>query len=557
MTVTNFSQTYSSDTTVAIPVTATNIVITVAGGGGGTGGSDTNGAGGSGGAGTVGTFTLPNYLARTLTLQPGARGSDGPGCFGRGTPRTSGAISGGAGGSASGCSGSGAGGGSGSGVYDSVSNSYIIVAGGGGGGGGGAWNRNGTNGGSAGGWSALGSIGGGANGGGASCGDGSGGGGGGGGAGGGGGGSGGCDNSSGGTGGGGGGSGYNSGYATFSSSSTNTGAGYITVSYTSIIPQITNFYASPNPQTSGTIGVPSSSVNFAWQTVDATSVSINQGVGFVTSNGVSSGNRTVDTGLQSVVGINSPATKTYTLTAYNGNNTTTAQTTVSVYNDNQPNDYNIPNLFDVEPNIEYLINFGPITGIDMLTALTCSSTVSASKDGGLTYSGTIYIGNGDNVKLKVTSLPLNTNPIGLANVKDCYVDIGPIRRYFQIVTRAPNIEETFDMGDNELSFPFPKIDITSATVSQYTNSPTTLTVNDIELSTPYGTEISTTAPEAEFRFKTLGSASFGPWTYLRQYIRSDYPFGTITQRTGPTTNTTPTQLNTRVRGVITTKNTIP
>lgn len=557
MSVTNFSQTYFSNTTVVIPATASNITITVAGAKGGSGGSDTNGVGGSGGAGRIGTFTLPSYVARTLTVQPGGIGVDGPGCFGRGTVRSSGSISGGGGGAASGCSGSGGGGGSGSAVFDTLANNYIIVAGGGGGGGGGAWNRNGANGNVGGLWTNLGTIGGGSNGNSASCDDGAGGGGGGGGASGGAAGTGGCDNVNGGGAGGGGGSGYLSSYATLTSTNTNSsGAGYVTVSYTQVIPQITSFNYTPNPQTS-TSGTPTSTVVFQWQTVDAAAVSIDQNVGNVTANGVSSGSRSVNTDLQSISGTNSPATKTYTLSAINGNNVTTSSVTVQVYNDNVPNDFIVPSLFDVEPNTSYDISVGTITGIDMPTIATVggSDGVQLSKNL-VNYTNSLTISSGDSLTIRATSLPVNTDPNGTPNIKEIYLDIGPVRRYFQLVTREPDLEETFDVADNKLAWPFPKIDITPVVVNQYTTSPTTLTVDDIELSTPYGTELTVTDSEAQIRVKTSGTSTFSNWIYTRQYNRPTYPFGPIQQRTQLITNPSPTQLNTRLRGVIITKNTV-
>lgn len=557
MAITNFNQTFYSNATVNIPATASNIVITVAGAVGGSGGADTNGSGGSGGNGRIGVFTLPSYTARTLTVQPGGSGNPGPTCLDRNTSRSVGSIQGGGGGPANGCSGSGGGGGSGSGVFDSLANGYIIVAGGGGGGGGGSWNRNGANGLTAGSWVVLGTIGGGDDGGGATCDDGAGGGGGGGGAPGGAGGIGGCDNSTGGSAGSGGGSGYLNAYATLTSgTTTNNGVGYITVSYTSIVPQITSFSYSPNPQTSGADGIPRKTVNLAWQTVDALSVQIDQNVGNVTSNGVSAGNKTVDTGLQSIAGSNSPATRTYTLSAINGNNVATSSVTVEVFNDNEPTNFIVPSLFDVEPNIEYVISIGQIDGLDMITSVSAGpDSVQVSKNS-INYSNSIFISNGDSLWVKATSLPLNTDQNGAPNVKELYVDVGPVRRYFYLTTREPDIEETFDMGDNKSSWPYPKIDITAATVNPYTVSPTTLTVDDIELATPYGTELTVTESEAQVRVKTSGTSTFGSWVYTRQYSRPTYPFGSIQQRTQISTNPTPTQLNTRLRGVITTKNTV-
>ena len=133
------NQTYSSDASITIPADAQNIIVTVAGAAGGKGGDDLNSPGGVGGNGRVGTFSLPNG-ARTLTFRIGRRGNGGStgnvNAFGSGG--LSNIAGGGSGGGAGpgGYSGGGAGGGGATGVFDSSTNSYIIVAGAGGGGGG-------------------------------------------------------------------------------------------------------------------------------------------------------------------------------------------------------------------------------------------------------------------------------------------------------------------------------------------------------------------------------------------------------------------------------------
>jgi hypothetical protein len=236
--VTQFNQTYSSDSTIVLPSDATDISITVAGASGGRGGDDANGAGGGGGGGRVGKFTLPNG-GRTLNFKIGNSGNGGSSGnqSAYGTGGASGVAAGARGGGAGprGWSGGGAGGGGATGVFDSVSSSYIIVAGGGGGGGGGSWNRGAQAGTASGDWNSssgsfsvtTGSIG-------TDEGsDGGGGGGGGGGATGGSGGYQGYDNNYGGGGGSGGGSKYNSNVITYAtnSSNINSGTGYVTISF--------------------------------------------------------------------------------------------------------------------------------------------------------------------------------------------------------------------------------------------------------------------------------------------------------------------------------------
>lgn len=236
-TQTSFDETYTSDATLVLPSSTTNVTITVAGARGGNGGSDAGGGGGGGGNGRAGRFSYANG-GRTLRFRIGRRGGDGgtgTGCChggGGSSPFAGGGRGGNTGGS--GWSGGGAGGGGATGVYDDNKGGYTIVAAGGGGGGGGSWNRGGDSGGVGLGFGTgnVNSVGGGGQGG-DKGGDGGGGGGGGGGAPGAGGGGSGQDNSNGGGGGGGGASAYDTNYASFGFDGWgHDGDGYVNIRYT-------------------------------------------------------------------------------------------------------------------------------------------------------------------------------------------------------------------------------------------------------------------------------------------------------------------------------------
>ncbi len=291
ITMATFSQTYTSNTSVTIPAFSQDITLVVVGASGGSGGYDAGSPGGSSGPGRYGVFTLPNSIGRTLTFSMGGQGSNGvssqssaPGGSGG-----SGVASGGTGGRAgpSGSSGGGGGGGGATGVYDSYSNSWIIVAGGGGGGGGAAYpSVPGIDGGAGLGWGGSGgtvpTISSGGSGGNCPT-DGSGGGGGGGGASGGGGGNNGYDAGSGNVragGGGGGGSGYRSAYCTWTGgTATYFGSGYVTLSYT-LSPPTISFSVSPTSIIRG------QTATLSWNvTGNIDSISINQGIGAVNSSG--------------------------------------------------------------------------------------------------------------------------------------------------------------------------------------------------------------------------------------------------------------------------------
>lgn len=533
MTVTNFNQTYTSNTSVTIPSSAFDISVTVAGGSGGSGGSDSGGPGGPGGSGRQGTFSFPNYTGRTLTLRPGGAGPGGPGCFGRGTPGGGGTFNGGSGGSASGCSGSGGGGGGGSGVFDSISNGYIIIAGGGAGGGGGSWNRGGTPGGSAGGWSASstnvsGSSGGGGNN--SPCGDGAGGGGGGGGSNGGGGGNGGCDNSNGGTGGGGGGSRYRSNVATLTSETTRGGGGFVRVQYTDIIPEITKFQITPQIETNLS-GIPNNVLNFSWNTVDATNVTITD-VGTVSA----SGSQNVNTGLQSNASsfTTSPAKKTYELKACtSGGICVSSFLEVQVYNDNYPPiDQLTTSWTMLEPETQYVKLLGTLSGVDMPTICN-ASTDSLGKD--TTFFATTAAGaqaanpksfvSGNLIYIQFTSPPFNTDIsgqtgiYGKTNTKTVPITLGSRSITLTMETRAPVIAEEFPSNFSVIndSLPNPDIDVivTPNPLDYLVTSE--LICDDIELkSTDNSLEIKSDNPNIEVRVKPSGSSSYGTWKTIRQ-----------------------------------------
>jgi hypothetical protein len=523
MSSTPFSATYTTNQTISIPSNASGVVITAAGARGGRGGDDANASGANGGNGRIGTFTLSSFTARTLTIDIGTIGANGQSNANNGanTPGGVGVATGGAGGRSgpSGASGCGGGGGGATGVYDSVANAWIIVSGGGGGGGGAAFpGVPGLPGDSAGIYTTpLPTISNGGAGGNCPT-DGSGGGGGGAGASGGGGGNNGFDVSVGNVragGGAGGGSGYNSTYATLNSFiNTNGGNGYVTVSYNLITPEIGSFSASPNPQTSGTDGVPRYNTSLTWSTTDTTSVSINQGVGSVSA----AGTVAVSNLSQSIVGSASPATKNYTLTACAGTVCVSDILTVASYNDNTPSSITVPtttttnvSLNSLEPNTQYQIEVGPIGGIDMKTSVVCNTVGLQASVNQSNWSSQIVIDPNSTFYLRFFSVVFNTDPNGATNSKTFGFSVGTSTSSFTATTRAPDVNETFDMGDSTTSLPYPDIDLIAGGPNQYIQSPTVLTVNDVEIDV----EIKTDKPDAQIRITPSGGAA-GSWIDVRQ-----------------------------------------
>jgi len=278
-------------------------------------------------------------------------------------------------------------------------------------------------------------------------------------------------------------------------------------------PVIDFFTAST--QTSGTTGVPSDEITFTWSTQYADSLSINQGVGSVTNLTT----KTINSGLQSVVGTNSPASKTYTLTATGPGGTITSNATAYVYNDNTPTSCSAPStttsgvsLTNLEPNTTYSVFVSAIQGIDMTTAVTAvSSGLQVSKNNS-NFSQVVYITNSQGFWLRFTSDPFNTDPSGLkTSPKVLSYTVGTCSSSITIRTRAPDVEETFDFGDNSGAYPYPDIDQVSNTPNQYLSSPTSVTVDDVDISV----EIKTDNSDAQIRIKPQGSAAFGNWQSTR------------------------------------------
>jgi hypothetical protein len=306
---------------------------------------------------------------------------------------------------------------------------------------------------------------------------------------------------------------------------TNNGTSNITQTYTrtdsrgaqstitfTILPaaRIVSFTANPNPQTSGFDGVPNFDTILSWTTAGATSASITN-IGAVSANG----SVTITDLPQSVAGVTSPATRTYTLTISDGFNTATSSITVSVFNDNTPNDYSVSNQSNLEPDTFYVINLGAITGIDMVTNVVGGPGVTVSKNNLQNYVSSITIVNNDSVQLRFRSDSFNQDPAGLPTAtRGLYIDIGSLRRFFTISTRAPDVNETFNLPDETGYVPYPDIDTINEPSIPYLTSDT-LTVDDIELQDPSGVEIKTSNPNTQIRKKIPGSLNWGPWEDVR------------------------------------------
>ncbi len=477
-----------------IPNNGYNIQATVRGGRGGRGGDDAEADGGSGGTTTQQTFQFKSnreFKARSFTIsvggpgdagednQPNAQGGSGGG----------GLASGGRGGNAGDppYSGGGGGGGGASGVYDA--GTLVIVMGGSGGGGGASDNANGGDGGaqstnasSTSGVSSS-SGGGGGDPGGE---DGGGGGGGGGGSNGGGGGRAGKDNNYGGGGGSAGGSRYNINYCNagpYGGGNSNS-SGYVLVTWDEAAPQINSFSASPNPQNS-TSGLPQYSTKLSWGTSYATSVTLTSNAGESWSYGGGTNSKNITNLPQSSVPGNSPAKRTYTLTASNDGGSVNSSVTVNARNDNTLSNSWTTSFSNLNPSTVVDLTIGTCGGIDMTTTVSASGAGNFVGSGG-SFAGSKNFTNGQTVQLRTTTLPYNTDVsgetgiYGKTNSKTVSVSYPGGSVNITVTTAAPRIREDFDYADNIDRYPYEDIDL-------ITNSPTEhlasaqITADDIEI----------------------------------------------------------------------------
>lgn len=263
-----------------------------------------------------------------------------------------------------------------------------------------------------------------------------------------------------------------------------------------------NISASPQTMTGTNV------FNLTWSSSGATSVRIN---GSAVAAG---GTRSENTGLQSTAGSNSPATRTYTIQACNGSNCVSESVTVSVFNDGTPNNFSINSLNGLEPSTATPIYVGVISGIDMPIVASGGAGVQVSTNGSSWSSGSISITNGNQFWVRATSPAFNTDPSGLTNTAQFSATVGPIQRFFSLTTRAPDVNETFNLSNEDDRVPFPDIDTIITPPddpAQQFISSNTLTVDDIEIPV----EIKTNNSNCQVRIKSAGASSFGNWRDTR------------------------------------------
>jgi hypothetical protein len=268
-------------------------------------------------------------------------------------------------------------------------------------------------------------------------------------------------------------------------------------------PEIISFSANPNPQTNSN-GTPTSDTILTWATFGAETLSINQGVGDLST---ASGNTgVISAGIQSIVGSLSPAQKTYTLTATNTAGSVTQDVTVSVFNDNTPSTSWTTSFSNLEPNTEYQLSLGQLQGVDMPTVGSTSASGSSLSNGvGGIFSNPKTFTSGNNVVLKFTTLPFNTDIsgetgiYGKTNSKIIPVTIGTQTFNVTVTTKAPRIAEDFNYPNRVVEYPFEDIDLINNSPTNYINSGTIVT-DDIDIPV----EIKVSDPNLEVNINGTG-----------------------------------------------------
>jgi hypothetical protein len=279
------------------------------------------------------------------------------------------------------------------------------------------------------------------------------------------------------------------------------------------------------PQTqltlSFTAGPYLSSSNINWDII-RTDTNQSVGSGTISSNTSASDSLVVDLP-PSVAGSDSPRERSYQLTITDGYNSVSQTITIRWTSDNTPDDYFVPSLNNVEPNTVYSLiprdssTGNNVSGMDMNHFVTGGPGVEVSVDSGFNWSvGSLLNTSGGTagIRARVTSPDFNLDFTGQTNTSQQYsLTIGTVTRFFNITTRAPDVQETFNIPDYDDYVPNPDIDTIPDVDPQPKNQSNqfiqtdTLDVDDIEIEVP----IRTDDPNVQVRVRKNGSVTFGPW----------------------------------------------
>jgi len=341
-------------------------------------------------------------------------------------------------------------------------------------------------------------------------------------------------------------------------------ARHVGVDYTPV--NISLFEVSPP------VAFNTSQILLSWSTSNATKLEIDNNVGDVT--GLNFVN--VETFLKSNNNVQSPATKLYTLTAYGAarGDIQTATVEAVVRNDNIPDDFQIPIFPDREPEETITYDTNPITGIDVSITVSGDGNVLVSEVGSNSFTNSITLGpNNQGVRLRFQTPDFNPSPDTTVNTVNYSVNFGPVTKYFQVTTRAPDDAEIFDFGDIKQEIPFPVPPGNAETQQPELQSPTTVELTpelwevelqDVDRTNELdGVEIRANDNNLEVRVKPLGGAwqSWETPNNMYNAIGDASPtlfdamdLNPIATRSGNLPNTAPRSISTRVSGILLSRN---
>ena len=314
-------------------------------------------------------------------------------------------------------------------------------------------------------------------------------------------------------------------------------------------PPSISFFTSTT-QTSAN-GNPSSNVTFQWGVTLANAVRIraDSSSGPIVATGLgtaSTGNSTtINTGLQSTAGSNSPATRTYVLEARNTIASPTlrtfASTTARVFNDNNPGGKTLGNgipignssggtktasgnnILDAESDRDYYsrVDWGNTTDMpcrcNVVSGVGTRLSLNASS---WTTSQILVPTTQKFIFVRYTSAPFNTSRtpggtsggfvVGQTTTRSYSISIGTDNYSFNCTTRAPRLEETFDAEGQPLSpnaYPNPDIDTVVPDLNQPYIFTQQININDSEIAV----EVKTEDPDSQ-----VSVNSSATWQNMRQ-----------------------------------------
>lgn len=270
--------------------------------------------------------------------------------------------------------------------------------------------------------------------------------------------------------------------------------------------------ASPNPQTSGQDGIPNYNTTIQWSgssDLPVTSVTITSGSYSASVPNPSTSGSFVVTNLPQSVAGSGGASRTYTVTVCHELACTSDTVTVEVTNDDTPSNTWTTEFTGLDPEIaDTRKNIGTLAGIDMTTKIqTTDPSVSgvffANGENGA-YSNPQYFTNGQNVYMKMATLPFNSDLSGLgpndlfgkSNPKTVSITVGSLDPFdVTFTTRPPVIGETFDFDGQAAQYPFEDIDLIDNNPGEFCVTQTALNMDNIDVDV----EIKTDDPNVQIK----------------------------------------------------------